>query len=1132
MRKHKRALLGYTLLSVGLAAAPMIQPTPSQAAPKQVSPVQVWLTDVGSNQWVAKQEDVSFKAQQPTSPLTIKVDENVKYQEITGYGAALTDTSAWLINQLPTDSKNTLMQNLFDPSKGIGLNMVRSPMGATDFNVGGNYSYNDMPAGQTDPTLAKFSIEHDMPYIIPQLKQALALNPDLKVTSTPWSPPGWMKTSGSMIGGTLLDQYSPALANYFVKYIQAYGKAGVPISYVTPQNEPLNAPSWPGMALTPGQQTKLIQQLGQAFEANNISTKILGWDHNWDVPSYPESIYNDPATADYAVGAGFHIYSGTPTYQTLAHNDYPGKEIYLTEATGGVWQANNQVAFHDALNTWILDATRNYSNGTMLWNIALDPDMGPLNSDTNGIGMCRGLVTIDPKSGAITYNPEYYALAQVTKFVKPGAHRIYSNTFGDGNVNNVAFQNPDGSKVLVAYNDSNAEQTISVADGSQSFDYKLNAGNAATFVYSLPKNADKGNAKAADGGRAATDPTYDFAFKSGSESQTITYDPKLLPLQNSVTAGDKLTTYSLPVGASILAPGKELNRSGWTLTSSPNEPGNPPTNAIDGDPSTRWRTAGKMKSGDGFEINLGSPTSFSQITLDNTADNAFDSVFQYQVYVSNDGVNWGSAVTNGNGALGKTTITMSPQKAQYIRVVSTAPSFFFRWSIGEINVYGAPEGTGSIQAPTAVSKGLQLQSWTSQDGANVSVVYNGTKASQSFPVSADSKYTYTLPSGTSAMFTTKTLPKDPAPALDGVAPAQGIPGYKFKITGSHFGATQGLGTVYFGGTNAKIESWSDTTISAYVPNDLPSGAYTVSVNGAWGQPAGESTFTVNGLGTPLPKTGWTATASHSNQSPGDAIANMVDGDTDTRYSSGTGQASGMSIQLDMGQAQTFDTVTLDSGSSMGDYARRADVEVSSDGNNWTKVASLVADGQQIQAVSFPTQTARYIKVINTGSAGNWWSIAEFSVYAGGTVPPVDGGGSTNPAYGTPLSRTGWTPTASNTSPWPNDALEKMLDGDAASRYSSGASQTVGMWVQVDMGQAQTFDKVVLDSGTSIGDFASSADVEVSSDGTNWTKVASIVSDGQQIQVASFETQTARYIKVINTGNSGRWWSIAEFNAYA
>jgi len=423
-------------------------------------------------------------------------------------------------------------------------------MGATDFTATGNYSYDDLPAGQTDPTLSKFSIKHDQPYVIPELKQALALNPSIKITSTPWSPPGWMKTSGSMIGGTLKDEYSAALAKYFVKYIQAYGKAGVPISYVTPQNEPLNAPTWPGMSLTPSQETKLVQQMGQQFATNKISTKILAWDHNWDVPSYPESIFNDPSTADYAVGTGWHIYSGSPIYQTEAHNDYPGKEAYLTEATGGVWQASTQVAFHDALDTWLLGGTRNWANGVMLWNIALDPAMGPLNSDTNGIGECRGLVTIDPTDGSVTYNADYYALAQVSKFVRPGAHRIYSNTFGAGSIDDVAFQNPDGSKVLVAYNDGTAAKSFSVVDGTQSFNYRLPAGAAATFTYSGP--AQSGNTPAAP---TVTDPTHDFTFASksapGHAPATVTYDPALLPIQNGVTTGNQLLTYSLPVGATV-----------------------------------------------------------------------------------------------------------------------------------------------------------------------------------------------------------------------------------------------------------------------------------------------------------------------------------------------------------------------------------------------------------------------------------------------------------------------------------------------------------------------------------------------------------------------------------------------------
>ena len=962
------------VLGLSLAALPVLQPV-AQAAPPPSggTAVKVWLTDVGKNQWVSSQSDVTFQTRQTTNPLAIKVDDTVKYQKITGFGAALTDSSAWLINQLSTSSRSTLMKKLFDPATGAGLSMVRLPMGASDFTATGNYSYDDMPAGQTDPTLANFSVQHDTPYIIPQLKQALALNPSLKVTATPWSPPGWMKTSDNMIGGTLKDEYSPALANYFVKFIQAYGKAGVPIAYVTPQNEPLNAPTWPGMALTPSQQITLVQQMGQAFAANKLSTKILGWDHNWDVPSYPESVFNDPTTANYAVGSAWHIYSGTPIYQTLTHNDYPSKESYLTEATGGDWQASKQIAFHDAMDTWLVNGTRNWANGVMLWNIALDPNKGPLNSDTNGIGICRGLVTINPTNGVVGYNADYYALTQVSKFVKPGAYRIYSNSFGAGSVEDVAFQNPDGSKVVVAYNDSSAAKTISVADGTQSFDYSLGAGDAVTFTYSGPTQS--GTTPAAN----VTDPHHDFTFGTTNPA-TVTYDPDLLPVQDGVKTGSNLMTYSLPVGASIQTPGAALSRTGWTVNASLNATGDVPANAIDGNTSSRWRTGIRVKSGDWFQINFGSPTNFNKIVMDNTAGNAFDSLAKYQVYVSNDGVNWGSAVADGSGDLGKVAISLAPQTAQYVRIVASAPSFFFHWSVGEINVYGGSSGGSAIQAPTSVSNGLQLQNWTAPDGATVAAVYNGTGSSQSFPVSADGSYTYTLPNGTSAMFTTQSLSSFATPAFGGLTPSQGIPGYKFTITGTHFGKTQGLGTVYFGSVHAKIDSWSDTSITAYVPDGLASGTYPVSVNGAGGQPAGGGSFTVNGLGTALSRTGWTPTASDVSPWPTDVLANLVDGDIDSRYSSGKAQYNGGWIQVDMGQAQTFNKVVLDSGGSTGDYARSADVYVSTNGSTWTKVTSIVADGQQVQLASFPTQTARYLKVVNTGSSGTWWSIAELTAY--------------------------------------------------------------------------------------------------------------------------------------------------------
>jgi hypothetical protein len=226
----------------------------------------------------------------------------------------------------------------------------------------------------------------------------------------------------------------------------------------------------------------------------------------------------------------------------------------------------------------------------------------------------------------------------------------------------------------------------------------------------------------------------------------------------------------------------------------------------------------------------------------------------------------------------------------------------------------------------------------------------------------------------------------------------------------------------------------------------------------------------------------------------------------------------MSIQVDMGQDQTFNKVELDPGTSTDDYARSADVYASSDGASWTKIASIAGAGQPTQVATFPKQTARFLKVVNTGTAGNWWSIAELNLYY-------------NPDLEDPLARDGWSATASDESPWPNDALVHILDGDAVSRYSSGTSQYDGMWIQVDMGTDQTFSRIELDTGPNADDYARSADVLVSSDGSDWTKVASIVGDGQPIQVATFPTQTARHIKVVNTGSAGNWWSIAELNTY-
>ena len=431
------------------------------------------------------QPALSFTHANSTSPLTITVDERSRFQTMDGFGISMTEGSAWLLhNRMPSAMSRDVMTKLFDPSKGIGLSFVRLPIGSTDLSLN-HYSYDDMPAGQSDPTLAKFSVAHDQAYILPVLKQALSINPGITIMATPWSPPGWMKTSDSMIGGTLNSGDYQVLADYLTKFIQAYDAAGVPIALITPQNEPEYSPSnYPGSTLTASQEASLIgDNLGPDLQKAGLSTKIIAYDHNWNDTTFPETVLGDPTAGPYTAGVAWHCYAGDPSAQTTVHDAYPNKDTYFTECSGS--QSSNPAnTFSDSLD-WqtenlIIGATRNWAKTVTTWNMALDPSGGPSMNCTT----CTAAVTVDNSAGTATYNAEYYVLGQASKFVKPGAVRIGSNTFGSGNLEDVAFQNPDGSDALIALNaDTSSARTFNVEENGQYFTYTLPAGAVATFTW-------------------------------------------------------------------------------------------------------------------------------------------------------------------------------------------------------------------------------------------------------------------------------------------------------------------------------------------------------------------------------------------------------------------------------------------------------------------------------------------------------------------------------------------------------------------------------------------------------------------------------------------------------------------------
>ena len=474
-----------------LATGGLLLAAPAHAANEAVN---IWLTTTNDSggrnvtRGLQQQTPVSFASGSGSGGVTIAVNENNKYQQFVGAGASMTDTAAYLLgssNALSATTRSQVMTNLFSPTSGIGLDFLRNPMGASDL-ARYNYSYDDMPAGQTDPSLSQFSIAHDLTDILPLTKQAEQLNPSLKLMMVPWSAPAWMKSDDNFTSHSYLQsQYYAAYAQYFVKTIQAYQAQGVHVDYVSAQNEPgccdgstYPTMNWNGNGLDYFTATDLLP----AFHAAGLTTKDLALDWNWsNYASYGQQEVDDAAVRNDPLfgGVAWHGYDeGSAAEQTTVHNQYPSIGQFDTEHSGGTWIANQQ---NEDMNN-IIDYTRNWGQSVVKWSLAVDQNMGPHNG---GCATCTGLITVhngDSLSGQVDYTVEYYDMGQLTKFVKPGAYRIDSTA--SSTVPNVAWINPDGSKALVAYNGSGATQTVHVNWGNETFSYSLPNATSATFTWS------------------------------------------------------------------------------------------------------------------------------------------------------------------------------------------------------------------------------------------------------------------------------------------------------------------------------------------------------------------------------------------------------------------------------------------------------------------------------------------------------------------------------------------------------------------------------------------------------------------------------------------------------------------------
>lgn len=448
--------------------------------PSNAQTVAVYQTTPDLKQALQQAPSLSFTAASSASQV-IAVDDSRRFQTIDGFGAAMTDSSAWLLEeQLNPAQRKEVMRRLFDPQHGIGISFVRVPLGASDL-ARNHYSYDDLPAGQRDPGLKKFSIDHDRAYILLAVQQALKLNPSISVMVTPWSPPGWMKTKDSMIGGQLREDASADFAQYLVKSVTAYQKAGVPVKYLSLQNEPLyETKDYPGTLMLADQQKKLIgEYVGPALRKAGLKTGILAYDHNWDHPEYPEEVLSDPAAAPYVPGSAFHCYGGDVSAQGKVHDKFPDKGLWMTECSGGTWQKGNFLAITEKL---VIESTRQWAKAVVLWGLALDEKNGP---NSGGCATCRGFVTVDRSAEPhnVTYTPDYYAIGHASRFVHPGAVRIDSTDLGEASLETVAFKNTDGSIVLLVLNNAGTSQDFAVGWHGKQFRASLSAGSVATYEW-------------------------------------------------------------------------------------------------------------------------------------------------------------------------------------------------------------------------------------------------------------------------------------------------------------------------------------------------------------------------------------------------------------------------------------------------------------------------------------------------------------------------------------------------------------------------------------------------------------------------------------------------------------------------
>lgn len=433
--------------------------------------VAYWMTGEAGDHAMSPGPAIAWRDGASRAETVIEVTPDQEYQSILGMGASLEHASLYNLTLLDEATRNEVLRKLLDPVEGIGMNLMRVCIGAADFIKEPYYSYNDLPEGETDPELKHFDIGKDRDYLLPLIKKAREFNPDLLYFASPWSPPGWMKTTGSMKGGELKREHYDVYARYLVRFIEAYEAEGVPIHAITPQNEPQHVdPDYPTCLWTGEQQRDFIRDyLGPRLREAGLDTRIWCWDHNFNDLDFPRAVLSDPEAAKFVDGTAFHHYNGSPDAMSVLREEFPDKHLYFTE--GSTFRTRGALQIINFFRNW----ARTYNAWVFLLDENREPNRGPHHAS-------RTCIELNTESRTVEYHFDYYMYGQFMKFVPRGSVRIGSSE-GERLFNNVAFRDPEGRIVLVVANASSRERAFDVVCNGRHFSKTLPGRALATFRF-------------------------------------------------------------------------------------------------------------------------------------------------------------------------------------------------------------------------------------------------------------------------------------------------------------------------------------------------------------------------------------------------------------------------------------------------------------------------------------------------------------------------------------------------------------------------------------------------------------------------------------------------------------------------